>query len=150
MAQISFKGNATRDAELKFTPNGQAVTNIDVAENHWKKNGQDWVEDGVTFYRVTLWGSLAERLAGHILRGTTLTVAGEFRSGEFEGKNGLVKTYEVNAKAVGIVPKAEGQGHQQGGFQQSQQAGGWGSQPQQAQGGGWGSQGGTGDDTPPF
>lgn len=125
MAQISFKGNATRDAELKFTPNGQAVTNIDVAENHWKKNGQDWVEDGVTFYRVTLWGSLAERLAGHILRGTTLTVAGEFRSGEFEGKNGLVKTYEVNAKAVGIVPKAEGQGHQQGGYQQAQSGSAW-------------------------
>ena len=122
MAQISFKGNATRDAELKSTPNGQAVTNIDVAENHWKKNGQDWVEDGVTFYRVTLWGSLA------------------------------VKTYEVNAKAVGIVPKAEGQGQQQGGYQQSQQSGGWGSQPQQAQGGGWdqNQSGGQDDSRPPF
>lgn len=152
MAQISFKGNATRDAELKSTPNGQAVANIDVAENHWKKNGQDWVEDGVTFYRVTLWGSLAERLAGHILRGTTLTVAGEFRSSEFEGKNGSVKTYEVNAKAVGIVPKAEGQGQQQGGYQQSQQAGGWGIQPQQAQGGGWdqNQSGGQDDSRPPF
>lgn len=136
MAQINFKGNATKDTELKFTPNGNAVINVDVAENHWKKNGQEFIEDGTTFYRVAIWGSLAERLAGSIHRGTTLTVAGEFRGGEFEGKNGSIKTYEVNAKTVGIVPKAEQN-------QQGQQSGGWADNPQQAQpqqnNPGWGS-----------
>lgn len=144
MAQISLKGNTTKDAELKFTPNGQAVINVDVAENHWKKQGDQFIEDGTTFYRVTVWGNLAERLDGHIHKGTTLTVAGEFRSGEFEGKNGTVRTYEVNAKTVGIVPKAEGQSQGQ------QQSGGWAQNPQQGQQSAWAGQSNGNPNDAPF
>lgn len=144
MADISFQGNTTADPELKFVPSGQAVLNFSVAENHRKNNNGEWVDDGTTFYRVAVWGPKAETLADHMRKGDRVLVVGRFRGGEFDGKNGPVKTYEVTANYVGVVPKRDQgqQSHQGGGYQQAppqqgqpsyspaQQAGGWGQPPQ--------------------
>ena len=127
MANIEIKGNATAEAELKFTPSGKAVLNLTVAENHRKKQGDQWVDDGATFYRVAAWDYLAEKFAGHIGKGQTVIINGAFRSGSFQGKDGEVKTYEVTAKEIGLVPKAEQSG---GNFRGQQQSSGqsWGQE----------------------
>ena len=138
MADITIQGNATDEAVLRFTQSGAPVLGFSVAENHRKKQGDQWIDDGTTFYNVSVWNKQAENLAGQIQKGQRVLVSGRFRSGEFEGKNGTVKTYEVTANHVGLVPKGESQqGGQQGGYQQQ-------GYPQQAQQGSWGSGGGWG------
>ena len=141
MADISFQGNATDEATLRFTQSGAPVLGFSVAENHRKKQGDQWIDDGTTFYNVSVWNKQAENLAGQIQKGQRVLVTGRFRSGEFEGKNGPVRTYEVTANHVGLVPRGESQGGQQGypqqgqqNYQQGQPQGGWGQQ----QGGQWG------------
>lgn len=146
MADITIQGNTTADPELRFTPNGGAVLNFNLAENHRKKDQQGtWQDDGTTFYRVAVWGKQAETLADHLGKGQRVLVSGRFRGGEFTSKQGeQVKTYEVTANHVGVVPKADQQqgGYQQGG-QQAQGAWGGGQQSQQGpppgQGGSWGA-----------
>ena len=133
MADITVQGNATADPELRFVGNGTQVLNFTVAENHRKKDQSgSWQDDGTTFYRVAVWGAQAESLAGSLGKGMRVLVSGRFRGGEFQGKDGLVKTYEVTANHVGLVPRGESQQAPQGGFQQ---------QPQQPQQGSWGSGG---------
>lgn len=138
MADITIQGNTTADPELRFTPNGGAVLNFNLAENHRKKDQQGtWQDDGTTFYRVAVWGKQAETLADHLGKGQRVLVSGRFRGGEFTSKQGeQVKTYEVTANHVGVVPKADQQqaqqppqqGYQQGGFTGSQeQAQQWGA-----------------------
>ena len=58
--RVILVGNLTRDIELKYTPGGTGVTDIGMAVNDRRKNGNgEWVDE-VTFVDVTLWGRTAE------------------------------------------------------------------------------------------
>lgn len=140
MADITIQGNTTADPELRFTPNGGAVLNFNLAENHRKKDQQGtWQDDGTTFYRVAVWGKQAETLADHLGKGQRVLVSGRFRGGEFTSKQGeQVRTYEVTANHVGVVPKADQQQAQQQSYgppqgQQPPQQGGFPGSQEQAQ-----------------
>jgi single-strand DNA-binding protein len=149
MADITFHGNATGEPELKYTPSGTAVLNVDVAENHRKKDQQGkWQKDGTTFYRVTMWGHLAETMAGQIFTGTRLLITGRFRGGEFTSRDGQqVRTYEVTANQCGVIPRSD-QGSARPAQNQSMPptTGGWGHQ----QTTGSSEWGGGNSDTAPF
>ena len=64
---VSDFGRIGRDAELRFTPNGDAVCSVPVAVDYGRKG-----EDGkkpTQWYDVTLWGKQAEGLAPYLLKG---------------------------------------------------------------------------------
>ena len=55
MSAVTVVGNVN-NVELKFTPNGKAVLEFSVAENHSKKDQQgNWQEDGTTWRDVSIW-----------------------------------------------------------------------------------------------
>lgn len=70
MSTLIFTGRLGRDVELRYTPGGNAVTNLDVAYNYGKK-GPDgnrptqWVD-------CSLFGKRAEALAPYLLKGQQL------------------------------------------------------------------------------
>lgn len=147
MAENTFVGNIGGDPEMKFTPNGKAVLNFSIAENHSKPDGQGgFVEDGTTWRRVSVWGWLGEALAESLKSGDRVIVVGAERLREFttnEGAQG--KSLEVTAKYVGRMPKKSEFEQRNGGGQQGYQQGGYVAGPQQGQqnpgqmqGGGWG------------
>ena len=106
MADITFTGNVGNN-ELRFTPNGKAVLSLSVAENHRKKQGQEWVDDGTTWWRVTAWERQAETLAEHAPKGTRVLVTGTIRSREYD-KDGEKRTaYDVTARHVAVIPKVD-------------------------------------------
>jgi len=61
-------GRLTRDAELKYTANRQAVSKFSIAVNRRKKNGDQW-EDEANFFDIVLWGKQAESLEQHLVNG---------------------------------------------------------------------------------
>lgn len=167
MAHVSFTGNTTGDAELRFSPDGKAVLNLSVAENHSKFNKQtnQYEDTGVTFRRVALWGKKAEHLADQIGKGSMVHVSGREETRAYTTRNGAEGTsLEVTADDIGLIYAKNGtaqQGGQQGGgYQQGQQPqqGRPQQRPQQGQADPWGQQGGGNydwgtqpqDDTPPF
>lgn len=139
MAHISFTGNTTGDATLKFTPAGKAVLNINVAENHSRlnKDTNTHEDTGVTFRRVALWGKKAEHLADQIGKGSMVHVSGREETRTYTTKNGVEGTsLEVTADDVGLIYAKGGTNwSQQQGNQQPQQ------RPQQGQANPWGRQG---------
>src|SRR5690554_6870139 len=105
MADISLVGNVG-SSELRFTNAGKAVLSLSVAENHRKRDGNAWVDDGTTWWRVTAWERQAETLAEHVQKGDRVLVAGTVKSRDWE-KDGETRTnYDVTARHVGVVPKA--------------------------------------------
>jgi single-strand DNA-binding protein len=54
---LNIIGRLTRDAELKYTANGTAVSKFSIAVNRRRKNGDQW-EDEANFFDVTLWGKI--------------------------------------------------------------------------------------------
>lgn len=72
MAQMIGVARLGRDAEVRYTPSGTAVTNLSLAFNYGKKGENDyrptqWV-DG------SLWGERAEALAAYLEKGQQLYV----------------------------------------------------------------------------
>ena len=168
-AQITFTGNATADAEIRFVGSGAAVANVTVAVTPREKVGDTWQDGQAAFYRVAAWRKLGENVAESVKRGTRVTVVGTLKPREFEHNGEKRMSLDVAADHVGVelrfatvsVTKAQ---RQQGGQQQQPAQGGsqWGGQAQQADpwagqqagtGGGWGGgmPAGTGPhDEPPF
>src|SRR5699024_6660422 len=83
MAEIQISGNVGQ-SELKFTQGGSAYLRFSVAENHRKKTGNEWVDDGTTWWNITAWDKLAERLAEAVVKGARVVVTGTVRSREYE------------------------------------------------------------------
>lgn len=137
MSDVTVIGNIGEPA-LKFTNSGKAVLEFSLAENHSKKNQQGgWDDDGTTWRRVSIWEKKAEALAEVLKKGDRVIVTGQERIREWEGKDGgKGQSLEVNAREVGVIPRAQQNSGNQGG--------GWGGQ----QGGSdpWGPA----DQSPPF
>lgn len=71
---VSEFGRIGRDAELRHTPNGDAVCNIPVAVDYGRK-GQDGKKP-TQWYEIALWGKQAEGLAPYLLKGKQVFFTG--------------------------------------------------------------------------
>ncbi len=136
MSDITTVGNVGEPA-LKFTPSGKPVLEFSLAENHSKKNAQGgWDEDGTTWRRVTIWDKKAETLAEVLKKGDRVIVTGSERLREYTAKDGTQgKSLEINARDIGIIPRAPQNGTQPpaaqpwGGNQPAANSQGWGNGP---------------------
>lgn len=108
MASITVTGRAAQDAELRFTPSGATVWEMNVAENHRYKDKQtgEWRDSGTTWWRVKAFGRTAEALAeARIAKGTLLLVTGRSETREYEKRDGTKgASLELIADTVAIVP----------------------------------------------
>lgn len=101
-AQISFTGNATSDAELRFIPSGAAVANVTVAVTPREKVGDAWQDGQAAFYRVAAWRKLAENVAESVHRGDRVTVTGVLKPREFEHNGEKRLSLDVTADSVAL------------------------------------------------
>ncbi len=72
-------GNLTKDAVLRLTRSQVPVLNFTLAVNNRRRgeNG-DW-EDDPSFFPCVIYGTRAEKLAQHLVKGTKMTVSGHLR-----------------------------------------------------------------------
>lgn len=81
MSHITVVGNLTKDPEISFTKtDGKPFIRFGIAENHRKKDGNEWKDDGVTFYNVTSFAANVESLVDAIKIGSTVKIEGTLRS----------------------------------------------------------------------
>ena len=92
--KIMFIGNLGRDPEMRYTPNGKAVTQFTVAVNQSKPdpNAPSGWTDETDWFRVSVFGDRAERVADQVKKGSKVFVEGRFKSREFEGNDGQKRT----------------------------------------------------------
>jgi single-strand DNA-binding protein len=76
-------GRLTRDAELKYTSNGQAVCKFSIAVNRRRKNGDQW-EDEANFFDIVVWGRQGEALNQYLVKGKMVGVDGELRQDRWQ------------------------------------------------------------------
>jgi single-strand DNA-binding protein len=117
-----------RDAETRFTQNGDAVCSFSGAFNYGRKgDGQQpsqWVE-------FALWGSRGEKLAEHLLKGTQLfIVASDVHVETYEKRDG-----GTGVKLVARVDDLQFSGGRQEGSEERQQRSAPAPQRQAPQGG---------------
>jgi single-strand DNA-binding protein len=102
-------GNATRDAELKTTPNGKSVASFAVATNRRYKDASGEQRDEVQFHEIVAWGKLGE-IAGLIVKkGSKVFVEGRLQTRNWEGQDGAKreKTEIVAENIIGLSGRGE-------------------------------------------
>lgn len=102
LCKVMIIGNLGADPEMRYTPNGRAVTQFNVAVNQSTKNQQtgEWVE-ATDWFRVSVWGDRAERAAENFKKGNKVFVEGRFKTREFEGRDGQKRTsLEITADSL--------------------------------------------------
>lgn len=101
-AQITLTGNATGDAELRFTQSGAAVANVTVAVTPREKNGDQWQDGQAAFYRVAAWRDMAENVAESVRKGDRVTVVGRLKPREYEHNGEKRTSLDVDADSVAL------------------------------------------------
>lgn len=112
------------DVQMKFTPNGKAVCEVSVAENHNRKNDQtgQWETESTTWRRVSFWENQAEAVADQVQKGDRVIVSGDEKLREYERKDGSKgASLEVRGRHIGKVVMPLQSQQQSGGFQNQQQ-----------------------------
>lgn len=93
--KIILIGRLTADPQLRYTANGNAVTNFTLAVNK-SFVGQDG-ERGADFIDVVVWRKLAEACANHLAKGRLAAVEGRLEIRSYEDQQG------VRRKAAEVV-----------------------------------------------
>jgi single-strand DNA-binding protein len=82
-------GNATRDPEMRYTPNGQAVISFGVATNRrWTDRNTGEMQEQVEFHDIVAWGKLAENISQIVKKGMPVYVEGRLQTRQWEGQDG--------------------------------------------------------------
>jgi len=81
--RVVLVGNLTRDPELRYIPNGTAVSDVGLAVNDRVKKGDQWVDE-TTFVDVTLWGRTAEIANEYLSKGSPVLIEGRLKLDRWE------------------------------------------------------------------
>jgi single-strand DNA-binding protein len=101
---IIVSGNVVSDPVLRSTGNGRIVTNVRVASNEDRLNQEtrQWETVSTSFYNVSCWQALGERVAASIRRGDAVFFVGRPTVREFKRDSGnLDHSVDVSADLFG-------------------------------------------------
>lgn len=99
--KITIIGNLGTDPEMRYTPNGTAVTNFSVATNRRYRNSNGENVDETEWFRVSTWGRLAEITDQYLQKGRLVYVEGSLSSRSWVGQDGQTRfSNEVRAQEV--------------------------------------------------
>lgn len=104
--EIEFIGNLGKDPEMRYTPDGKAVTSFSVASSNRK--------DETAWFNVTAWEKLAETCNQFLHKGSKVFVKGTLKPDTtggprvYEKKDGgWAASYEVTASKVRFLSGKE-------------------------------------------
>ncbi len=99
---VFLMGNLTRDPELRYTPNGQAVVNFAVATNRTWKDADGEQKDSAEFTDIVAWGKTAENIANYLKKGQKVHVIGRLQTRSWEAQDGS-KRYKTEVVANDVT-----------------------------------------------
>ena len=110
--KVLLIGNLTKDPELRYTPNGTAVTNLRIAVNRKFKDRSGELKEDTCFITITAWDKQAEICNQYLQKGRAVFVEGILQSRSWETGDGQKRsTIDVRAERIQFLggPRTEGQ-----------------------------------------
>jgi len=107
MNNVNIIGRCAGDLELRYTPSGKAVTELNLAvDDGWGENKK------TVWLGVTIWGATAELAAKALTKGSRVGITGRLSQEEWEDKNTGKKQRKtkVTCEQMHLLePKREGE-----------------------------------------
>lgn len=141
--KIILIGHLGRDQEMRYTPQGTAVSNFSIATSEKRKDRSGEMQEITTWFRVSLWGKQAEAVGQYLTKGKQVYVEGRLRTEEFTDREGNKRiSLEVTASDIQLLGSKGDSGMGYGG------SGGGAGTTFNEPGGGFSKPGGGEDDIP--
>jgi single-strand DNA-binding protein len=131
--KVIIVGNLGRDPEVRYTPNGESITNVTIATTDtWKDKATGEKKEATEWHRVVFFGKLAEIAGQYLKKGRQVYVEGALRTRKWTDKEGQERyTTEIVANEMKMLGSREGMSdappRESGGGAQA--AGGGGGRP---------------------
>jgi len=115
--QLIIVGNLGKDPEMRYTPSGTPVTSLSVATNRKYTGSDGQVVKETVWFRVSVFGKIAETSAQYLKKGSLVLVEGRLTPDKASGgprvyqrpDGTMSATYEVFANNVRFLSsRAEG------------------------------------------
>lgn len=144
--KVILIGNLGQDPEVRFTPSGTAVANLNLATSDtWmdKQTGQR--QERTEWHRIVLFNKTAEIAQQYLKKGAKVYIEGRLQTRKWQDQNGQDKySTEIVANDMQMLDSRGGDFQGGGSYQNNQPQQGGGYPPQgnnQSQGGGYPPQG---------
>jgi single-strand DNA-binding protein len=105
--RLVLVGNLGRDPEMRYTPNGTAVTSLSVATSRRYTTADGQAKEETAWFRVSVWGKQAEPCNQYLAKGRKVLVEGVLVPDEnggpriWTGSDGKPRaSFEVRATTV--------------------------------------------------
>lgn len=114
--KIIVVGNLGRDPEMRYMPDGTAVTNLNIAVNRrWNQNGEQ--HEQTVWFRAAVWGKQAEAANQYLTEGRRVLIEGRLQADKQTGgprlytrNDGTVgSSFELQATAVQFLGGSQGE-----------------------------------------
>ncbi|MFE8072934.1 single-stranded DNA-binding protein [Marinobacteraceae bacterium S3BR75-40.1] len=120
--KVILIGNLGQDPELRYTPNGTAVTNLNLATDESYKDRQTGqLVPRTEWHRVVMFGKVAEVAGQYLRKGSKVYVEGRLQTRKWQGQDGQDRyTTEIVVDINGqmqMLDSRGGEGAPQGGYQ---------------------------------
>jgi single-strand DNA-binding protein len=105
--RVMVIGNLGRDPEMRYTPDGQAVTSFSLAATRTRNNMDGERRDTTEWFNIVCWGSLAEICNQFLSKGRRVYVEGELRTRGWEQPDGRkhFRTELVASEMIMLGPR---------------------------------------------
>ncbi|WP_299179772.1 single-stranded DNA-binding protein [uncultured Neptuniibacter sp.] len=125
--KVILVGNLGSDPEVRYMPNGNAVTNVTIATSEsWKDKQTGQQQERTEWHRVVFFNRLAEIAGEYMKKGGKVYVEGSLRTRKWQDQSGQDRyTTEIVASEMQLL---DSRGGNDGGYQPQQ----GGYAPQQA------------------
>src|SRR5258707_782239 len=110
--KVIIVGNLGADPETRYTPGGDAVTNIRVATtDRWKDKASGEMKESTEWHRIAFFGRLAEVAGEFLKKGSQIYVEGQLRTRKWQDKDGQDRySTEIRGDVMQMLGRREGGG----------------------------------------
>ena len=119
--KVILIGNLGQDPEVKYMPNGGAVTNVTIATSEsWKDKNTGEQKENTEWHRVVFFRRLAEIAGEYLKKGSKVYIEGKLQTRKWQDQSGNDRyTTEIVANEMQMLDSRGGGGGGGGNFNQS-------------------------------
>lgn len=102
--QITLVGHLGRDAEMRYTTGGTAVSNFSLATTERWKDANGQKQEKTEWHKCNVWGKTAEALDPYLKKGKLVLVQGRSETRKWTDKDGNDRyTTEVKVEDIKLL-----------------------------------------------
>ncbi|MCL2309360.1 MAG: single-stranded DNA-binding protein [Proteobacteria bacterium] len=116
--KVILLGNLGRDPEMRYTTDGSAVCNLNIAtSDQWRDKGSGEKQERTEWHRVVLFGRTAEVAGEYLKKGRSVYIEGRLQTRKWTDKDGIERyTTEIVGDRMQLIGGSDRSGSSDAAF----------------------------------